>query len=205
MLFNFECCYCKNYKRCNITADKIVVGLAGMPGSGKSLVVAVARLDGYAVVVMGDVVREETEKRGLELNPKNIGTVMLELRRNGGASVVADKCVPKIERKRSGKVIVDGIRSLSEVDAFRKHFPRFSLIAVHASAEVRFNRLYRRRRSDDPDGWEVFNERDMRELGVGLGNAIIMAEHIIVNEGNRDAAKARAKKVLWRIERQWKR
>lgn len=192
-------------KGCNITADKIVVGLAGMPGSGKSLVVAVARLDGYAVVVMGDVVREETEKRGLELNPKNIGTVMLELRRNGGASVVADKCVPKIERKRSGKVIVDGIRSLSEVDAFRKHFPRFSLIAVHASAEVRFNRLYRRRRSDDPDGWEVFNERDMRELGVGLGNAIAMAEYVIVNEGNRDAAKARAKKVLWRIERQWKR
>ena len=192
-------------KGCNITADKIVVGLAGMPGSGKSLVVTAARLEGYGVVVMGDVVREETEKRGLELNPKNIGKVMLELRKNGGASVVADKCIPKIERKRSGKVIVDGIRSLSEVDAFRKHFPRFSLIAVHASAEVRFNRLYRRRRSDDPDGWEVFNERDMRELGVGLGNAIAMAEYVIVNEGNRDAAKARAKKVLWRIERQWKR
>ena len=188
-----------------MNTDKIVVGLAGMPGSGKSLVVAVARLDGYAVVVMGDVVREETEKRGLKLNPQNIGKVMLELRRNGGASVVADKCIPKIERKRSGKVIVDGIRSLSEVEAFRKHFPRFSLIAVHASAEARFNRLYRRRRSDDPDGWEVFNERDMRELGVGLGNAIAMAEHVIVNEGNRDAAKARAKKVLWRIERQWKR
>ena len=188
-----------------MTADKIVVGLAGMPGSGKSLVVTAARLEGYGVVVMGDVVREETEKRGLELNPKNIGKVMLELRKNGGASVVADKCVPKIERKRSGKVIVDGIRSLSEVDAFRKHFPRFSLIGVHASAEARFNRLYRRRRSDDPDGWEVFNERDMRELGVGLGNAIAMAEHVIVNEGNRDAAKARAKKVLWRIERQWKR
>ena len=188
-----------------MTADKIVVGLAGMPGSGKSLVVTAARLEGYAVVVMGDVVREETEKRGLELNPQNIGKVMLELRRKGGASVVADKCIPKIERKRSGKVIVDGIRSLSEVEAFRKHFPRFSLIAVHASAEARFNRLYRRRRSDDPDGWEVFNERDMRELGVGLGNAIAMAEHVIVNEGNRDAAKARAKKVLWRIERQWKR
>jgi dephospho-CoA kinase len=188
-----------------MTTDKIVVGLAGMPGSGKSLVVAAARLEGYGVIVMGDVVREETEKRGLELNPQNIGRVMLELRRNGGASVVADKCISKIERKRSAKVIVDGIRSLSEVEAFKKHFSKFSLIAVHASAEVRFNRLYRRRRSDDPDGWEVFHERDMRELGVGLGNAIAMAEHIIVNEGNKDAAKARAKRVLWRIERQWKR
>jgi dephospho-CoA kinase len=188
-----------------MSADKIVVGLAGMPGSGKSLVVAAARLEGYGVVVMGDVVREETENRGLELNPKNIGKVMLELRKNGGASVVADKCIPKIERKRSGKVIVDGIRSLSEVEAFKKHFPKFSLIAVHASSEARFTRLYSRRRSDDPDGWDVFNERDMRELGVGVGNAIAMAEHIIVNENNREAAKAQTKKVLWRIERKWKR
>jgi dephospho-CoA kinase len=186
-----------------MTADKLVVGLAGMPGSGKSLVVATARLEGYGVVVMGDVVREETKKRGLELSPKNIGAVMLKLRKNGGASVVADKCIPKIERKRSGKVIVDGIRSLSEVEAFKKHFPNFSLIAVHASSEARFNRLYRRRRSDDPDGWELFHERDMRELGVGVGNAIAMAEYVIVNETNRDAVKARAKKALRRIERKW--
>ncbi|TRO51100.1 flagellar hook-basal body complex protein FliE [Candidatus Bathyarchaeota archaeon] len=185
--------------------DKIVVGLAGMPGSGKSLVVSVARLQGYSVVIMGDVIREETGKRGLELNPKNIGNVMLELRKSGGASVVADKCIPKIERKRSGKVIVDGIRSLSEVNVFKKHFPKFTLIAVHSSSEERFNRLYRRRRSDDPDGWELFHERDMRELSVGLGNAIAMAENIIVNENNRNAAKAKAKKVLWRIERKWMR
>jgi len=188
-----------------MTDDKIVVGLAGMPGSGKSLVVAVARLEGYSVVIMGDVIREETEKRGLELNPKNIGNVMLELRKNGGTSVVADKCIPRIERKRSGRVIVDGIRSLSEVVVFKKRFPKFTLIAVHSSSEERFNRLYRRRRSDDPDGWELFHERDMRELSVGLGNAIAMAEHIIVNENNRNVAKAKAKRVFWRIERKWKR
>ena len=188
-----------------MTADKIVVGLAGMPGSGKSLVVATARSEGYGVVVMGDVVREETEKRGLELNPQNVGKVMLELRKNGGASVVADKCILKIERKRSGKVIVDGIRSLSEVEAFKKHFPCFSLIAVHASPDARFTRLYRRRRSDDPDGWDLFNERDMRELGVGVGNAIAMAEQLIVNENNKNAAKAQTKKVMRRIEGKWMR
>lgn len=188
-----------------MTAEKIVVGLAGMPGSGKSLVVAAARLGGYDVVVMGDVIREETKKRGFELNPKNIGDVMLELREKFGAGVVADRCIRKIERKKSGKVIVDGIRSLSEVNVFRKHFSKFSLIAVHSSSEARFNRLYRRHRSDDPDGWELFHERDMRELGVGLGNAIAMAEHIIVNENNRNIAKANAKRVLRSIERKWKR
>jgi dephospho-CoA kinase len=187
-----------------MNADKIVVGLAGMPGSGKSLVVETAVEMGYGVVVMGDVIREETLKRGLELNPKNIGRVMLELRKKGGDSAIADRCIPKIKQHESGKVIVDGVRSLSEVDAFKKCFINFSLIAVHASPETRFNRLYHRRRSDDPEGWELFHERDMRELGVGLGNAIAMAEHLIVNEDNKDDTRAAVKKIIGRIERKWK-
>jgi dephospho-CoA kinase len=187
-----------------MNTEKLVVGLAGMPGAGKSLVVETAVEMGYGVVVMGDLVREETQKRGLELIPKNIGKVMLELRKKGGAGVIADRCIPKIEQQESGKVMVDGVRSLSEVDVFKKHFSNFSLIAVYASPETRFNRLYRRHRSDDPNGWGVFQERDMRELGVGLGDAIAMAEYLIINENGKGNAKAAAKKFIGRIERKWK-
>jgi dephospho-CoA kinase len=186
-----------------MNSDKLVIGLAGMPGAGKSLVVKTAQQKGYAVVVMGDVIREETRKRGLKLNPKNMGEVMLELRKTGGNSIIAEKCIPKIERRESRKVIVDGLRSLYEVDAFKGHFPKFSLVAVHASPETRFKRLYRRRRSDDPDGWEVFLERDMRELSVGLGNAIAMAEHLIINEKDRGHTKAKVRETLRRVEEEW--
>jgi len=175
-----------------------------MPGAGKSLVAETARAEGYAVVVMGDVVREETQKRGLKPTPENIGKVMLELRENGGNSIIADKCIPRIEQQKSGKVIVDGLRSLSEGVAFKAHFSKFSLIAVHASPETRFNRLYSRRRSDDPDGWEVFRERDLRELSVGLGNAIAMAEHLIINEDKKEHTKAKVHEILRIIEEKWK-
>jgi dephospho-CoA kinase len=186
-----------------MNADKLVIGLAGMPGSGKSHVVDVARAEGYAVVVMGNVVREETQKRRLELNPTNIGKVMLDLRKKGGNKIIANKCIPKIELQEREKVIVDGIRSLNEVDVFKKHFPKFTLLAVLASPETRFKRLYRRRRSDDPDGWELFQERDMRELTVGLGNAIAMAERLIINEDNRETTKAAVEKIIRRIEEKW--
>jgi dephospho-CoA kinase len=186
-----------------MNAEKLVIGLAGMPGSGKSLVVETAQQEGYAVVVMGDVVREETQKRRLELNPKNIGKVMLELRKTGGNSVIAEKCVPKILQQESSKVIVDGLRSLHETDAFKVHFAKFSLMAVHASPETRFNRLYRRRRSDDPDGWELFHEREARELSVGLGDAIAMAEYLIINESNRESTRAKVREVLCRVEGKW--
>ena len=109
---------------------------------------------------------------------------MLQLRAEGGNTVVAQKCIPKIEAQESSKVLVDGLRSLYEVDAFKAHFAKFSLVAVHASPETRFNRLSNRRRSDDSNGWEVFRERDMRELSVGLGNVIAMAEQMIVNDNS---------------------
>ena len=186
-----------------MNVDRVVVGLAGMPGSGKSLVVDAARELGYAIVVMGDVIRGETAKRGLELTPQNVGKVMLQLREEGGNSVVAQKCIPKIEAQASSKVLVDGLRSLYEVDAFKAHFARFSLVAVHASPETRFNRLFSRRRSDDPSGWEVFHERDMRELSVGLGNVIAMAEQMIVNDNNVEKIKPKVVEALGRIEEKW--
>jgi len=188
-----------------MNADKLVVGLAGMPGAGKSLAVDAAREMGYAVVVMGDVIREETLRRGLTLTPQNVGTVMLQLRSDGGNTVVASKCIPKIESQAENKVLVDGLRSLYEVDAFREHFASFGVLAIHASPETRFNRLSSRRRSDDPDGWEVFRDRDLRELGVGLGNVIAMSEQLIVNDNIPEQVKDAIREALERIETKWKR
>ena len=184
-------------------ADKIVVGLAGMPGSGKSLVVETARELGYAIVVMGDVIRDVTANRGLDLTPQNVGKVMLQLREEGGNTVVAEKCIPKIEAQASSKVLVDGLRSLYEVDVFKAHFAKFSLVAVHAFPETRFNRLFNRHRSDDPSGWEVFRDRDMRELSVGLGNVVAMAEQMIVNDNNVEKIKPKIVEALGRIEEKW--
>jgi dephospho-CoA kinase len=185
--------------------QKLVLGVAGMPGSGKSLVVKVAKENAYDAVVMGDVVRQEAERRSLEPNPENIGKIMLELREKEGKGVIAKRSIPKIEEAKKHKVIVDGIRSLEEVEEFKKRFLKFTLIATCSSPETRFQRLYRRRRSDDAEGWDVFHERDMRELGVGLGNAIAMAEYTVVNEEASEVVKNRVKHVLRRVEEKWKR
>ncbi|MGQ9625256.1 MAG: dephospho-CoA kinase, partial [Candidatus Bathycorpusculaceae bacterium] len=129
--------------------------------------------------------------------------IMLELREKEGANVIAKRCVKKIQDFKEPKVIVDGIRSLAEVEEFKKHFPKFTLIAIHASPETRFKRLYHRQRSDDPKNWHIFYERDMRELSVGLGNAIAMAEYLIVNEENLETGKRKVEEVLRKVEEKW--
>jgi dephospho-CoA kinase len=162
--------------------QKTVIGVAGMPGAGKSLVGDVARELGYEVVVMGDIIREEAKSLGLEPTPENLGKIMLKLRESEGPEVVAKRCIPRIEASPSQVVLVDGLRSLDEVFEFRRKFRDFKVLGIHASPETRFQRLFGRKRSDDPKGWTEFNERDQRELRVGVGSVIALADYIIVNE-----------------------
>ena len=184
--------------------DKLIVGLTGMPGSGKSLVVQAAKKLGYEVITMGDVVREETAKRGLEPTPPNIGKVMLELRKTNGDRVIAENCIPKIKEKRGTRIIVDGLRSYVEVETFQRTLPHFVLVSVHASPQARFERLCSRGRSDDPKTWEDFHERDLRELGVGIGHSIALAEYVIINDSTKEALNEKVAGILKKAEEEWK-
>jgi len=176
--------------------DNVVVGVAGMPGSGKGAFRRTLQKMGYPVVIMGDEVREEVKRRNLKPTPENLGKVMLQLRASEGPAAVAKRCIPKLNKATEKIVGVDGIRSLHEVEEFRKHFPSFILIAIHTSPKTRYQRLFRRRRSDDPKSWETFMQRDLRELGIGMGAVIAAADHMIVNEESISQLKKKIRQVL---------
>jgi len=176
--------------------ERIFIGITGMPGSGKTTASDVVREMGYPIVSMGDIIRAETERRGLEPNPENVGRVMLMLREEEGAEAVARRVIPKALSLQSRLVLIEGIRSLHEVEEFRRRLPNFRLIAIHASPRTRFRRLYMRGRSDDPKNWNVFMERDMRELSVGLGDAIAMADFMLVNEGTKDQLRRNMRRLV---------
>jgi len=178
--------------------ETLLLLITGMPGAGKSTVLSVIAEHGYPILLMGEVVREEVEKLELSPTPENVGRVAVELRRREGARVVAKRCIPKLRRFRTESriVIVDGVRSLEEVEAFREEFRNILLVAVHASPQTRFRRFLARNRSDDPESWAVFRDRDLRELGFGIGGAIAMADYMIVNESSVEDLKAEARKLL---------
>ncbi len=185
-----------------LVKEKIVLGVAGMPGAGKGTVREIFQKMGYSVVVMGDEVREEAKRRNLKPTPENLGIIMLKLREEEGPAAIAKRCIPRMEKVKE-KVVVEGIRSLHEVNEFKKHFPNFTLIAIHASPETRFRRLFQRKRSDDPKVWETFRKRDLRELGVGIGAAVATADHMIVNEGSKAQLKRKTREVLKEILKKW--
>jgi len=151
-----------------------------MPGAGKSTIADGLKSKGYDVINMGNVVRTEAKNRNLEPTGPNLGKLMIELREKNGQGAIAELVVPQIENTKSKVVIIDGIRSNAEIEVLRKH-GTVKLLAIHASTNTRFGFLKNRGRSDDPQTKENFEERDNRELGVGISNSIALSDETISN------------------------
>lgn len=159
------------------------IAFVGMPGSGKSTCIeVVSRSLGIPVVSMGDCVREEAVRRGVPLEKLN--EFAQRLREELGPEAVAVLTHRKMMELESDVCLVDGVRSLDEVNYFRRMGVEVVIIAIHASPRTRFERLRKRGRADDPRSWSEFEKRDLTELSWGLGNVIALADRVIVNEGS---------------------
>ncbi len=171
-----------------------MVVLAGMPGSGKEEFVLVARELGWDVVRMGDVVRAEAAKRGVQGSDKGVGGFANSERQEHGYAIWAKRCIPYILGQRT---IIDGSRGLDELTVFREAFgAEIELVAIHAPQRQRYQRLVQRGRDDAPKSWEEFLEREKRELSWGLGDLIAMADTMLVNDNALDDFWSKCRKYL---------
>jgi len=103
-----------------------------MHGSGKSVLSDAARTLGFYVLSMGDIVREELAKRGLESTNENIRDLSIRIRSELGSAAVAVLSLKVVDRLHE-KVLFDGLRSLDEYHYFRNNFDRCVLVSIHAS------------------------------------------------------------------------
>lgn len=173
-----------------------VIGVTGLPGSGKGLVFNKAQERGAIVVNMGDRIREVAAERGAE-----VGITARKLREEQGQYVVAKLTIKKIfelleSNVESKTVLIDGIRSPYEVELFQNNFDDFSSIAIFASPELRFERLQLRNREDDSSVYEDFQEREQRELDFGIGTVIATADYLINNESSLEEYENKVDEIL---------
>jgi dephospho-CoA kinase len=177
--------------------DRRVVGTVGLPGSGKGEAAAVAERAGIPVVTMGDVVRKETEERGLP--PEDHGTVARALRAEDGPEAIARRSIPMIERHldTSDTVVVDGLRSGVELDCFEEAFgDDFTLVSIEAPFETRAARLAERGRDLTDEDREALLAREQRELDFGMDEAMARADVVIENTASLAAYRERIRAVL---------
>lgn len=177
-----------------------VVAVCGMPGSGKGEFAAVLELQGVPVLSMGDMVRAEVKRQNLAETPGIFGEIAAQLRAEHGEDVLAVRLADAVDELLESNpiVLIEGMRGTAERIVFSQRWSEaFASVAVEASPDVRFTRIQNRGRSEDGDR-ASFEIRDTREIGWGLDQIILEADHHIDN--NLDLATFQDNCQTWYAE-----
>jgi cytidylate kinase len=140
---------------------KLVLGLSGYRGSGKSTIASYLALSkGFAVVSFGDFVRSEAKRRGIEQSVESLQTLGAQLVQEWGILNFSARVLGQEPPDRD--VVVDGIRHVDALHALRE----LSAPRRFVSVFVDVGDLERRRR---------LQERDNND-GISRDNHVVESE-----------------------------
>jgi dephospho-CoA kinase len=178
-----------------------IIAFTGMPASGKSEAVQLAKNKRIPVIRMGDMVWEETKRQGKTLDDKNVGEIAHCMREKHGMDIWAKRTVEKIRSlKKSPLLVIDGVRNMEEIEYFKQELGMdFLVIAIDAPDELRRKRAISRGRTDDSKNLKDLEERDKREIRWGLQKVIADADIVIPNNGSIENFKKQVLTVLKKL------
>ncbi len=176
---------------------KLLVLVSGLPCSGKTTVAQIIAQNFDAPVLsMGDIVREEASRLGID--PGKVATL---LRLREGRRAIARRLIEKLRNVDKDVVVIEGVRGPDEVAHLKEESGcDVLLVYVVASRPVREERFRRRARQDDV-GLTTVNVRDLRESLYGILDLLTVADIVLVNdyETTRELEELVNSKVIPRI------
>ena len=141
---------------------------------------------GLRSVSCSDSIRSWLRDQGLETTRDALIEGGRQLRREGGAGVLAEMLLEILDGEDA---VVDSIRTPAEVEALRSRGD-FTLIEVRADEESRWQRMTARGRSGDPIEKEAFLSQEAAEAksedeaGQALDATAEMADITVLNDGS---------------------
>tara|TARA_B100000945_G_scaffold88133_1_gene68596 strand:+ start:2543 stop:3082 length:540 start_codon:yes stop_codon:yes gene_type:complete len=171
----------------------MLVGLTGRNASGKSTLVSWFSERGLRSVSCSDSIRSWLTEQGVETTRDNLIEGGRELRRNGGAGVLAEMLLEILDGEDA---VVDSIRTPAEVEALRSRGD-FVLIEVRSDEKSRWERMVDRGRAGDPTDKGVFLAQEAAEAksedeaGQALDATASMADITVLNDGTIEELEAK--------------
>lgn len=191
------------------------IALVGMRGAGKDVCARFLEKEfGYIIIDLGKIVEEELRKSKLPVTKDTLHEMSIKLRKMDGPAVIVRKAVKKwipwmhVNGERvlnstvdfsSFKFVFNGVRSVEEIDYLREKFGKdLCVIGICASPWIRFLRGKKRRRPNiDVMDFKEFLKVDREQLEIfGVGNAVMIADFLILNEGTLQELYHNLKKII---------
>lgn len=183
------------------TKQKTIIGIVGMPASGKTIVAEhLAKKPKAARVHLGNFVWQYLQRRGIKPSEEIGIMASLFLWAEYADIPVAAWALRKVRTtKNKNLIILDALRTVEEARIFKSKFKdNFHIIAVLAGPETRYKRSAKRARFGKLSKLD-FRMRDREELRIGVGDLIASSDfYINANEGLA-STKRQADKILKQI------
>lgn len=136
----------------------IKLGLVGKNGAGKSAVCTYLLEHGFTCFSLSNIVRDEANRKGLDLTRDNLVSTANTLKQEKGAAFLA---IQSNEKAIGNKIVFDSIRNVEEVNYLKNK--NVILIGIDAPIELRYQRIQQRAHGTDHVDFETFKIQDERE------------------------------------------
>ncbi len=171
--------------------------IAGLPGSGKSTAAEIFKENGFRVIEMSSLVKASMKEHKIEVNIGNIVKYAHDWRAKMGNDIVARTAIKQMKSNKSKNFIVSGVRSTSELKAFREYDSTLILLLTSPQAE-RYKRVRKRAEPKDPKSRKEFLEREKSDARgyekhkriTGIDRITKEADIIIANTSTKAAFRA---------------
>ncbi len=178
----------------------MIIGLTGPICAGKDEVAKILVSMGFQRFSLSDEIRAEIKEKGTPLTRTTIQEYADAARRNEGIGTWARKITRKMPLESN--CVVDSIRNPGEVEVFRK-LGNFFLLEVYAPPRLRFARMVKRAREQDPQTFEEFQQLERKDLGIGQpdygqqhAQCFALADKTVINEGTIEKLREVIREVL---------
>lgn len=168
----------------------MIIGVVGPIASGKSMLSDALVKKGFVKLSFSAEVRNEAKNRGIPIERKLLQDLGNDMRMKEGSDYWAKRIITKIESKKN--YVIEGIRNPAEVDALKK-LDNFSLAAVDAPIEKRFQWIMMRGKDSDPSSLEGVKKIDARDRGEGeeghgqqSAKCVEMADYHLLNDKTKE-------------------
>lgn len=140
----------------------MIIGVTGFNASGKGEFCKYLATKGFIVYSLSDILREELQKQGKNINVENLIAKGNELRHEYGNSILADRTLKKI--KPENNYVIDSIRNPAEINALKQN-KDFHLVFIEAPPiEIRFERVKKRSREGETLNFGDFKREEEKQL-----------------------------------------
>jgi dCMP deaminase len=139
----------------------MIIGLTGKNGSGKTAVCEYLQSRGFEYHSLSDEIRNEIRNRKWEISREILIEVGNELREKLGPGILAERILHSLGNDCN--YVIDSIRNPYEVEVLRRR-PDFTLLALEADEDIRFERSRKRGRENAAQTLRQFVEEEAREL-----------------------------------------